>query len=79
MKRIHVGPDGRKWHRKGPSFWHCYEDGTVIQSIDEILPNGETSAEANFKKFIAGELDRIVYKTGTIDKGSLNELLKDKS
>jgi hypothetical protein len=52
MKQIHTGQDGRKWRQEGPTFWHCYEDGTVIQSLDEILPSGETAAEANFRKFI---------------------------
>ena len=77
MKPIHIGQDGRKWRQEGPHFWHSYEDGTVITSLDDLLPSGETKAEAKLKKFFADELDRLVYETGTISEGGLNKLIKD--
>lgn len=72
-----MGPDGRVWWREGPNLWHCRSDGTVIQSLDDILPSGETKAEACLKQYLSDALDRIVYKTGTIDRGGLNDLIKD--
>jgi len=72
-----MGPDGRMWWREGPHFWHCRRDGSVITSLDDLLPSGETKAETYIKKFFADELDRIVYKTGTLDEGGLSKLLKD--
>jgi hypothetical protein len=50
-----MGPDGRVWWRDGPEFWICRRDGSVITSLDDILPSGETKAEANIKKFFSGE------------------------
>jgi hypothetical protein len=47
-----MGPDGRVWWREDGG-WHCRSDGTVIESLDELLPSGETKAEAYHKKFFA--------------------------
>ena len=75
-----MGPDGRVWWRIGRTdCWQCRRDGTLIQSLDDLLPSGETKAEANLKRLISAGLDRIVYGTGTIDKGGLTEAFKDKS
>ena len=45
------GPDGRIWLQQD-GFWHCYEDGTIIQGLDQILADGSTKAEATLQRIL---------------------------
>jgi len=52
-------------------------DGSVITSLADLLPSGETRQEAHIKKFFAKEFDRLIYEEGTVSEGGLSKLIRD--